>query len=315
VKPRTRTFTRALLASAASAAIAGCGLSQTGGSPAVSVTVTRGFGSTRIAAASRPNPAGSETVVKLLRAWFSVTVDGRPGATRIASIDGLPAGASSLSWRYYVNGVEPAIGAELTKVHPGDRIWWDLNDGGAASAAVVGAFPEPFVHGLAGRRLPTTLDCAGDVAAACRRVEATLTAAGVPVARQLIGTGSGPDTLAVEVGTWADIHGELVAGLLEHGPSLSGVFARPVAPTGHQLQVLDSGGHVVRTLGADTGLIAAVADPDERARNRYAAPTWLITGTDAAGVSAAAAALNERRLRDHFALVIHGGTDLPLPAQ
>ncbi len=51
------------------------------------------------------------------------------------------------------------------------------------------------------------------------------------------------------------------------------------------------------------------------AGNSNAVPTWLITGTDAAGVAAAAQALTPARLADRFALVVHGGTDTPVPYQ
>jgi hypothetical protein len=65
---------------------------------------------------------------------------------------------------------------------------------------------------------------------------------------------------------------------------------------------------VVRTLTGNAGLVAATAQGSQT-------PTWLITGTDAAGVSAAAAALTPARLHDHFALAVQGGTDLPIPLQ
>ena len=64
----------------------------------------------------------------------------------------------------------------------------------------------------------------------------------------------------------------------------------------------------MRTLGAGAGLIAAT-------RDNVSEPTWLVTGTDAAGVAAAAAALTPARLRDHFALAVQGGTDLPVPVE
>ena len=44
-------------------------------------------------------------------------------------------------------------------------------------------------------------------------------------------------------------------------------------------------------------------------------PTWLITGTDDVGVAAAAAALTEDQLRDHFALAIEAGRGVPLPLE
>ena len=42
-------------------------------------------------------------------------------------------------------------------------------------------------------------------------------------------------------------------------------------------------------------------------------PAWIVAGTDEVGVDAAAAALNETRLRDHFAVAIEKGRELPVP--
>ena len=108
------------------------------------------------------------------------------------------------------------------------------------------------------------------------------------------------------VGTWRDLGGEIVARLIDHGPSASGVYARFSGPGGGRLQLLDPHGHPARRLGAGAGLIAATAQNPSQ-------PTWLITGTDPTGVRAAAAALNPARLRDHFALAVQGTTYLPLP--
>ena len=44
-------------------------------------------------------------------------------------------------------------------------------------------------------------------------------------------------------------------------------------------------------------------------------PTWMITGTDVAGVTAAARALTPQALHDHFALALDGATRLPVPLQ
>ena len=174
--------------------------------------------------------------------------------------------------------------------------------------AVVGSFPAPFVGGIGGKRLPTTLQCASGVGAACKRVAAELHAVGVPVASQLLGTGSGTDSLGVVVGTWRDLHSELVARLIEHGPRASGVYARFRGPSGASLELLDPHARAVRVLGAGAGLVAATAQ-------RSSSPTWLITGTNAAGVSAAAAALAPARLHNHFALAVYRGIDLPVPLQ
>jgi hypothetical protein len=162
------------------------------------------------------------------------------------------------------------------------------------------------VNGFGGQRYPSTLECAANVGAACQRVTKVLDADHVPVASQLIGTGSGPDTLGIVVGTWSEVQAEVAASLIAHGPGASGVYAHFSGPGGSSLDLDDPAGQVVQTLGAGAGLIAATADTSS-------VPTWLITGTDAAGVTAAADALSQSALHDHFALAVQGSRRLPVP--
>jgi hypothetical protein len=297
------------IAVAITAAIAGgCGLGAGKGTSNVSVTVTRAFGSLPVGSITRGKVPGSETVMRMLQRSFKVTT--RYGGGFVQSINGVSGTAARRDWFYYVNGVQAQVGAASTAVHRGDRIWWDLHDWSATNSvpAVVGSFPEPFLHGVKGRRLPTTLECAHDVSAACSRVAAELKAVGVPVATQLLGTGSGTDSLAIVVGTWNDVHGTFAGELIAHGPSASGVYARFNGARGDSLELLDPHGRLVRRLGAGAGLIAATAQGS-------AEPAWLVTGADVAGVSAAAGALTAARLVDHFALAVQGSTDLPVPLQ
>jgi hypothetical protein len=305
----TRKAAVTAVAIASTVAIAGCGLGAgKSTSGVVTLTVTRGFGTAPVGSVTEQSIPGSETVMRMLERSFKVTT--RYGGGFVESIDGHAGTSSRLDWFYYVNGIEAPAGAAGTSVHKGDRIWWDLHDWTATNSipAVVGSFPEPFIHGVGGRRFPVTLECASDVAAACKRVTTELDSVGVPVASQAIGTGSGSDSLGVIVGTWHDVHLELLATLIQHGPASSGVYARFAGPSGSSLQLLDPSGHVVRSLGAGAGLIAATAQSST-------GPSWLITGTDLAGVSAAAAALTPARLRDRFALAVQGQTDVPLPVE
>ncbi len=307
MRRRTRSACLAIRAAAA-VAIAGCGLGPGRGTSDVTLTVTRGFGTAQLGSVTGKRVPGSETVMRMLERSFRVST--RYGGGFVESIDGLSGSSSRRDWFYYVNGVQASVGAASTAVHRGDQIWWDLHDWSATESvpAVVGSFPEPFVHGSGGRRLPTALECADDVSAACTQVSNELAGLDVPVARQLLGTGSGTDSLAVVVGTWRDLHDALLAALIEQGPSASGVYARFAGPGGDSLQLLDPDGHVVRTLGTGAGLIAATGSSSSE-------PTWLITGTDQAGVSAAAAALTPARLHDHFALAVRGATEIPVPLQ
>ena len=57
-------------------------------------------------------------------------------------------------WFYFVNGVEGDRGAADYRLRAGDIAWWDYRDWGRSGMSVpivVGAFPEPFVHGYDGK--------------------------------------------------------------------------------------------------------------------------------------------------------------------
>ncbi len=303
---RWAAITAAAVALAIAVAGCGLGLGPGPGTGGVTLTVTEAFGAHQLATIDAAHVPGSETVMRMLERHFQVGT--RYGGGFVESINGHTGNASQTDWFYYVNGVQASQGAATTAVHHDDRIWFDLHDWTATESipAVVGSFPEPFSNGFGGKRYPVTIECASDVPVACKRVTAELSAAGVPVADQLIGTGSGPDTLGVVVGTWHELAPEVAAELIAHGPGASGVYAKFSSPAGSSLELLNPAGKVADTLGAGAGLIAATADSSS-------APTWLITGTDVAGVTAASNAFNERSLHDRFALAVQGRTQLPVP--
>jgi hypothetical protein len=296
----------AIAAAAVAVVIAGCGLGAGPGTTNAQVMVTRDFGSASMGAFAQKHVPGSETVMQMLERSFQVQT--KYGGGFVQSIDGHAGDSTQHDWFYYVNGIEAPKGASATAVHAGDRIWWDLHDWQVTNSipAVVGSFPQPFVSGTGGKRLPTVLECASDVGSACTAVGKTLRAAGVPAATQLLGGGSGSDSLALLVGTWQELHGVIATDLIDAGPKTSGVYAR-FTDGGRALQLLDPHGDVVRTLHAGAGLVAATEQPSINE------PTWLVTGTDRAGVLAAAAAVTSARLHAHFALAVDRGTDLPLP--
>lgn len=298
----------AVVALATALACGGCGLGPGAPTKGASLTVTREFGSRHISTVSRSNVPGSETVMRMLERSFKVST--RYGGGFVESINGLAPSGAHTDWFYYVNGVQAAKGAAATSVHAGDHIWWDLHNWSATEniPAVVGSFPEPFTSGIGGKRYPVTLECGSDVDAACKQATKALTAEHIPASSQLLGTGSGTETLGIVVGTWREISAQVGADLIAHGPGASGVYARFAGPGGDALQLLDPSGHVARTLGAGAGLIAATA-------GQSAVPTWMITGTNPAGVLAAARAMTPAALRDHFALAVQGATRVPVPVQ
>jgi hypothetical protein len=162
--------------------------------------------------------------------------------------------------------------------------------------AIVGAYPEPFLHGSHGRRLPVRVECERPGSAPCRDATKRLTDDGVVATGGQLGAGSGKQVARVLVARWSAVRELLAAQPLTGPPSKSGVFARIAGPgAGSSLQLLNDAGGVARTAPAGTGLVAARAPEGQ-------GPVWLLTGLDDAGVARAVAALSEDTLHDAFAV-------------
>ncbi|MDP2711604.1 MAG: hypothetical protein Q8O56_10330 [Solirubrobacteraceae bacterium] len=265
------------------AALSGCGASGSTASSEIAVTVTRDFGST--------------SVVDLPRE----RVPAPPGLARLLERHGGVRASDSL----FVNGIRADEPAAELGVHGGDRVWLDRHETRLVKAtpAVVGSFPEPFVRGIGGKRLPVRVECDDPRGSPCSAVSEKLVSLGVVAGRSVISRSAADDSVRILVGEWKRVRGrEFEADSIDEGPRSSGVFAR-FDETGDRLIVFDAAGRPARALGAGTGLIAATAAPERR-------PVWFVTGTDAAGVAAAARALDESVLADRFALAI--SLDLPV---
>jgi hypothetical protein len=289
-------------------ALTGCGLGAGPAPSAIQLRVTRDFGARALHTTRAPTVKGQETVMSLLMRNDTVTT--RFGGGFVQSIEGVTGGQEAgrpVDWFYYVNGVEAGRGAAATNVHPGDHIWWDRHDWSQTDhvPAVVGSFPEPFLNGIEGKRLPVRVECADGAPAACETVKARLRASGVPVAVAAIGAGAAPETLRVRVGTWMSVQGELATETIASGPRASGVYAR-FSKDGRTLTLLDQNGRPARALLTGAGLIAATRHAED-------APVWVVTGTDAAGVELAARAFDAAVLQSRFAVALTAAGALPLP--
>ena len=300
----------AIAAALTAAAIAGCGLGPGPVPEGVHLTVTRDFGAHVLTQTGAPRVVGTETVMSLLLRNDKVTT--KYGGGFVESIAGLTGGQETggdpLDWFYYVNGIEAPKGAAATDVNQGDHVWWDLHDWSQTDdvPAVVGSYPEPFLNGTEGKRLPVRVECAAAQSTPCRTVIARLRALGVPAAVAAIGSGAEPDALQVVVGQWTGIHGDPSVTSIESGPRSSGVYAR-FASNGQTLTLLNGAGSVTTTLTAGAGLIAATKDDES-------AIVWVVTGTNEAGVQRAAGAFDASALKNHFALAVTStGAQLPVP--
>jgi hypothetical protein len=308
-----RSAARLLAVLCAAAALGGCGVGPGEGPQAgVKLTVTRDFGSRPLLERDRLQVADADTVMRVLQRNAEVRT--RFGGDFVQSIEGVAGGRRDgrpVDWFLYVNGILAERGASAVRLRGGDRVWWDHHDWGLTPdvPAVVGSFPEPFLHGSAGRRLPVRVECEDPRAAACDAVAGKLISLGIPAGRSEIGGSAADDTLRVLVGPWSRLRGrDAEADSLDRGPRSSGVYARFDAASATRLTVLDPRGRAARTLGAGTGLIAAT-----RAVERQ--PVWFVTGTDAAGVDSAARAFDESALNDRFALAISRDLPVGVPLQ
>ena len=294
---------------AVAAVLSACGAGAGGASPDVRLTVTDDFGRETLLEQAPADTASTDTVMRVLQRYADV--DTRYGGGFVQAIDKVAAGRDDgrqLDWFFYVNGILADEGAAATKIHAGDRIWWDRHDWSEAMhvPAVVGSFPEPFVSGLDGKRIPTRIECDDEVEAACDVASDRLGDLGVVAARSRPKTDGGVENLRVVVGLWPNVREDRALRLMDGGPQRSGVFAR-FSDDGRTLTALDAQGAPVRRLGPGTGLVAALRFRDD-------SPTWFVGGTDVAGVRAAAQALDETILAEKFALAINDGLPVALPA-
>lgn len=307
----TRARTAALVT--ASVLLAGCGFGagaeKKGGAE---LHVTRGFGTERVASATKETVRDGDTVMRFLTSKQRVKT--KYGGRFVSAIGGLSSasgGAGHSDWFYFVNGVEAEVGAADRKLSPGDVIQWDLHRWDAAMdvPAIVGAFPEPFVHGAEGKRFPVRIECADDPGPACGVVRDRMSEVDVPAGIGTLGAQDRGEILRILVAPWSDL--AKLGGLLprlEKAPSESGVFAR-FAENG-ALRLLDERGRVATTAPPGTGLVAAL-------REHGGQPLWVVTGVDEAGTRRAAEALRAADLRDAFAVAVtpEGVERLPVEGQ
>jgi hypothetical protein len=319
VRPALGTAAAVALCAAVSA---GCGVGPGDDAGEVELTVSRDYGS-EVLVDEQDSISESDTVLRLLDR--SAEVETRYGGGFVQSIDGLSGertdGRAS-DWFFYVNGIESPVGAAEYQLGDGERAWWDYHDWTSAMRvpAVVGSWPEPFVHGFEGHRWKAAILCLAP-SATCELVSNRAAAAGVKTSISELPqskSGSPPretaiafhleDSAVIVVGPWRRLKGLPPIELLSGPPGESGVFATFSGERRALLTLLNERGEPAGSLGRGAGLVAALR-PDD------GPPSWVVTGTDPAGVAAAAELLGEP-LEDRFAVATEGAGEpigVPVP--
>jgi hypothetical protein len=102
--------------------------------------------------------AAGQTLIRALRS--KANVETRYGGRFVQAIDGVEGSLSKRhDWFWLVNGLSGDRSAAEYRVRAGDVVWWDYRDWrhDADLAVVVGAFPEPFLHGYNGKVRPVAV--------------------------------------------------------------------------------------------------------------------------------------------------------------
>ena len=128
--------------------LAGCGHERAGSGKA-SLWITRDRGATVLLV--RTVPAGLTAMQVLDK---EADISKRYGGRFVQSIDGVEGDVSKRrDWFWFLNGIEADRSAADYRLRPGDVAWWDFRSwsGEMREPVVVGAFPEPFLHGWDGK--------------------------------------------------------------------------------------------------------------------------------------------------------------------
>jgi hypothetical protein len=130
-------------------ALAGCG-GEDGGKATIWITRDRGAH----VLLQKTVPSGLTAMQALDRV---ADIDTRYGGRFVEAVNGVNGSLSAQQdWFYFINGYEGDRSAAEYKLHDGDVEWWDFRSWRTEMRVplVVGAFPEPFLHGYGGKKLP-----------------------------------------------------------------------------------------------------------------------------------------------------------------
>jgi len=279
----------------------------------VELLVTRDFGS-KVLAEKSVTATGSPTVMDVL--VKSAKVETAYGGGFINSINGLASGYTDsggvkIDWFYSVNGIQASVGAADLTVRPGDKIWWDYHDWSSVSfvPAVVGSYPEPFVHGYEGRVLPVEVVYAEGFAHEAGAVRDALKRAGAKDVRFSSLRPDMPrpsDRSLLVLGSWKALSRLAWVADAAKDPAASGLHVKVAKGEVHMLDCRGTFSDSQRKAGA----ILATGESGK------SAVAWLVTGTDDAAVRRAVDLLVKKpsSLAGKFGIVVdEDGNVIPVP--
>lgn len=224
--------------------------------------------------------------------------------------------SSKTDWFWYVNGMQAKVGAADYTLRPGDVEHWDFHswEWHYAVPAVIGDFPEPFLHGYAGKAAPTLIVCDPGFEQEVESLAEKLAVLGIKEVYIKTPSELGTDKTECNVMIIATADSELIEELnSDRLWNRAGFFARLQSG---KIVTYGSKGKVSAEYGPGCGLIQATQNPwNPKGIGACENVVWMISGVDDAGVKAAAGTLTEgyADFRLAFGAVVSGEDTTKIP--
>jgi hypothetical protein len=281
----------------------------------VTLMITKDFGSQTLV----------EKKVQIQKNWSifellesTVKIEGKWDGGFVNSINGLESQSGGFTrdgfdWFYYINGIGADVGADQYSLRAGEVIWWDYHvwkTMGSSNSAVIGCYPQPFIHGYRGKIGATNILAAKESTKMAQDLKNSLLNRGVrsinvkEMDNNLLENRSVP---TIVVGTWSELKGLSWLDKFNQAYRKTGIS---VYFSDKGLELLDYTGKTVQTVQNSAGVIAAAGSGlgDN-------SPLWLVSGTDQEGLKLAVNLLvnNPQKISKYYSAVIAADKIYRLP--
>ncbi len=235
----------------------------------------------------------------------------------IKSINGLESTAGGLTgerydWFYYANGIFADTGALDYSPLPDDLIWWDYHAWKTAkgTSAVIGSFPEPFLHGYRGQVNDTIILAAAGKKEQAKDLQQLLVGLGVQktkiedLAEVFLEKRIGP---TIVVGEWSELSKSSWLKRFNDDGQDNGTFVRF---TDKGIAAMDINGETAQEFTGSAGVIMASGEG-----SGDASPLWIIAGTDQTGLAEALKIIHDEpeKITGTFSAIVFSGKVFRLP--
>jgi hypothetical protein len=280
------------------------------------IVVTQGF--TKPAIVEETAAIGEDTTA-LDGLKMVASIETKYGGGFVSSIEGIMSKYEGTKtkedWFFYINGVSLSVGASGYILRDGDSEHWDYHDWSFRQfiPAIIGDFPEPFIHGIEGAVHPTVVTYQDGWEEEARLIADRLGGLGVQnVTYQIFSDLATADKEANNLILVGSSEFEPIKELNELWNRL-GFYCQF---RDGALAVFDSVGEPTGEYGEGTGLIQATQSIwNPRGTGASENVVWMVSGLDEAGIRAAVDTLtdNYNEFRYACAVVIAGGEILRVP--